>query len=148
MIIDDVEYLDPPPGYDWQCRRCSHAWCYRGPRVENPKPPRQCAGCRSAYWNEPKTKKAKSTKAKPKEPVTFVNVMPEIQHLPITYEKPQEHPLLKPPPHMRNQPYFAHESEPQPENAITRATLPSPGPDDWSEEETSDTNGAESKADV
>lgn len=124
------EYLTPAPGYDWKCRRCGHEWCYRGPRVDHPVPPRQCAGCRSAYWNQPRSNKVTKTRPVKKPKVDVVHITEIAEYPPDV----PPHPLLKPPPHLRNRPYYPPEPEPQPENMITRDTIP-----DWEEP---DDNGA------
>jgi hypothetical protein len=36
----------------FKCDRCGHVWKLRGERSE----PKVCAGCHSAYWNEPRRK--------------------------------------------------------------------------------------------
>lgn len=58
----------------WHCVRCGHKWISR--KMDN-VPPRQCARCRSGYWNvEPKSKSARVKKQREPKPARVSKRVP------------------------------------------------------------------------
>jgi len=41
----------------WECLRCGHKWV---PRIK--REPKRCPGCKSPYWNRPRTQPRRSTR--------------------------------------------------------------------------------------